>query len=65
MYYVIQVQTSKEQKMIEEIKKHLSSEILEDAFSPLYVQRKKIKGEWIDVEKPAFPGYIFIERDNI
>ena len=65
MYYVIQVQTSKEDKMIEEIKKHLSNYILTDVFTPLYVQRKKIKGEWVDVEKPAFPGYIFIETDNI
>ena len=65
MYYVIQVQTAKEEKMIEEIKKHLSSDVLDDAFSPLYIQRKKIKGEWIDVEKPAFPGYIFIETSNI
>ena len=65
MYYVVQVQTSKEERMIEEIKKHLSSDILDDAFYPLFVQRKKIKGEWIDVEKPAFPGYIFIETNNI
>ena len=65
MYYVIQVQTSKEDKMIEEIKRHLSNDVLIDVFTPLYVQRKKIKGEWIDVEKPAFPGYIFIETDNI
>ena len=65
MYYVIQVQTSKEDRMIEEIKRHLSDDVLIDVFTPLYVQRKKIKGEWVDVEKPAFPGYIFIETDNI
>ncbi|MCR5308839.1 MAG: antiterminator LoaP [Bacilli bacterium] len=65
MYYVIQVQTSKEDKMIDEIKRHLSDDVLIDVFTPLYTQRKKIKGEWIDVDKPAFPGYIFIETDNI
>ena len=45
MYYVIQVQTSKEDKMIEEIKRHLSDDVLIDVFTPLYTQRKKIKGE--------------------
>ena len=65
MYYVIQVQTSKEEKMIAEIKKHLSADFLIDVFSPTYIQRKKIKGEWVDVEKPAFPGYIFIETENV
>ena len=65
MYYVIQVQTSKEDKTIEEIKRHLSDDVLIDVFTPLYTQRKKIKGEWIDIEKPAFPGYIFIETENV
>lgn len=65
MYYVVQVQTSKENKMIEEIKRHLSSDVLIDVFSPIYVQRKKIKDQWIDVEKPAFPGYIFLETNDV
>lgn len=65
MYYVIQVQASKEERMIEEIKRHITKDFLIDIFSPLYVQRKKIKGQWVDCEKPAFPGYIFIETENI
>ena len=65
MYYVVQVQSSKEDKIIEEIKKHLPEDILIDAFSPRFLQRKNIKGKWVDVEKPAFPGYIFIETKNI
>lgn len=65
MYYVIQVQTSKENKMIEEIKRHLSEDILIDCFSPIFIQRKNIKGIWVDFNKPAFPGYIFIETNDI
>lgn len=65
MYYVIQVQTSKENKTIEEIKRHLSSNVLIDVFTPTYMQRKNIKGEWKDFGKIAFPGYIFIETNNI
>ena len=65
MYYVIQVRTGKEEKMIEEIKNHLTNDIINDLFTPFYTQRKHIKGEWIDIDKPAFPGYIFIESDNI
>lgn len=65
MYYVIQVQTSKENKTIEEIKRHLSDDVLIDVFSPLFTQRKHIKGKWVDIEKPAFPGYIFLETNNV
>ena len=65
MYYVIQVQSSKENKVIEEIKRHLSNDVLIDIFSPTYIQRKNIKGNWVDVEKPAFPGYVFLETDNV
>ena len=65
MYYVIQVQTSKEEKTIQEIKRHFTNDVLIDVFTPLYTQRKKIKGVWTDVVKPAFPGYIFIETENI
>jgi len=65
MYYVIQVQTSKEELTIADIKKHFSSDILNDVFYPTFVQRKCIKGEWKDIEKPAFPGYIFLETDNV
>ena len=65
MYYVIQVQTSKENKMIEEIKRHFSDDVLIDVFYPLFTQRKHIKGEWVDIEKPAFPGYVFLETNNV
>lgn len=65
MYYVVQVQTGKENKIINEIKRHMSDDILSDVFSPLYAQRKHIKGQWVDINKPAFPGYIFLETNNI
>lgn len=65
MYYVIQVKTAQEEKTIEEIKKHISSDVLDDVFTPYFTQRKNIKGNWIDFDKPAFPGYVFIETENI
>lgn len=64
MYYVIQTQTGKEQKTIEEINDRVNTSFAYEAFMPLFVQLKKIKGEWKEVVKPYFPGYIFVEVDK-
>ena len=65
MYYVIQVKTSKEDKTIEELRRHLTSDSFNDIFSPKYMKRENHKGVWIDKERTVFPGYIFIDTDNI
>ena len=64
MYYVIQVQTGKEQKVIEDIKKFKSNEVDFDVFAPKRMERRKYKNEWKDVEVRCFPGYLFVETDN-
>ena len=64
MYYVIQVQTGKEQKVIEDIKKFKSNEVDFDVFAPKRLERRKYKGEWKDMEVRCFPGYLFVETDN-
>lgn len=34
--------------------------LLEECFSPMYMHRLKVKGEWVDVEKRLLPGYIVV-----
>ena len=64
MYYVIQVETGKENKTIKEMNERLSSAFSVEAFTPLYEANKKMHGEYIRVTKPYFPGYVFVETDN-
>ena len=67
-WYVIQVQTGKEQAMCQLIERlcaeaDLQSDadgarLLEECFSPRFKTRHKFKGEWQDVEKLLLPGYV-------
>ena len=67
-WYVIQVETGREQAMcqlIERVGAEASLEsdedgyqLLEECFSPQYVTRHKIHGEWIDLRKRLLPGYV-------
>ncbi len=49
MYYVIRVQTGKEQKVIDDIKDHLKDEFVCDVFSPYRKELRKYKGEFKEV----------------
>lgn len=32
--------------------------LLQECFVPMFVHRLKLKGEWVDLEKPLLPGYL-------
>ena len=65
MYYVIRVKTGKEDKTIEDIKKGVDGRLIFDAFSPRRTSLRKYKGNWVEYQERCFPGYIFVETDNI
>ena len=67
MYYVIQVKTGKEQEAIDDIKKYREDHnpIAMDVFSPYRKVMKKYRGEFKEVTERCFPGYIFVETDDI
>lgn len=65
MYYVIQVQTRKEDEMMEDIKKVVSDRYYVEVFSPYRMVLRKYKGEYKEVKERCFPGYLFVETDNI
>lgn len=64
MYYVIQVKTGKEQKVIEDIMKYKSEGASFDVFAPYRKERRKYKGEFKEVIERCFPGYVFVETDD-
>lgn len=65
MYYVVQVQTGKEDRTIDAIKKHFSNQLDIDVFSPYRKSVRKYKGgvEKVVIER-CFPGYVFVDTDE-
>ena len=69
MYYVVQVQTGKEEKTIDAIKNQLKENLKDkadsiDVFSPYKETNKKYKDGYKTVVERCFPGYIFVETDD-
>ena len=64
MYYVIQVQGGKEDKVIEEIAKQNHPSVVLDAFAPKRKAKRKYKDGWKEVTVKCFPGYLFVETDD-
>lgn len=65
MYYVIQVKVGKEQKVIDDIKRFMSNASDFDVFSPQRKELRKYKGEYKEVTLRCFPGYLFVETNDI
>ncbi len=63
--YVIQVRTGSENKTINEINSKISGEICKSCYTPLRDERCKVEGKWITKKKILFPGYIFVDSDDI
>ena len=65
MYYVIQVASGKENKTIEDIKIHMKDTSFFDVFTPSRKVVKKVKGQYKEVTERCFPGYVFVQTDDI
>ena len=64
MYYVIHVETGKEEKTIEAIKKQLGDKEGFNVFAPYRKTIRKYKGVEKEYIERCFPGYIFVETNN-
>lgn len=65
MYYVIQVKTGKEQQAIDDILKNKPDEEFFDVFAPYRKIIKKFHGVEKEVVERCFPGYIFVETNDV
>ena len=65
MYYVIQVKTGKEQKAIDDIKNYNGNRCVLDVFAPYRKSLRKYSGTYKEVIERCFPGYVFVETDDI
>ena len=64
MWYVIQVYTGRELEIAQQCRDRVAEEG-EDVFVPLAERWTKIRGERTLITSRLFPGYVFIETDQI
>ncbi|WP_455137472.1 antiterminator LoaP [Thermophilibacter sp.] len=64
-WYVVQVATGKEATMCELIQRVAPEGVLEECFTPRYQTQKKVRGEWVYVQKVLFPGYLIAVTDRV
>ena len=64
MYYVVQVQTGKEEQTIADIRKYKSDKTEFEVFAPSRLVKRKYGNEYKEVSERCFPGYVFVETDN-
>lgn len=59
-WYVIQVRTGIEDKIVKSCEMLISKDILMECFIPMYRCTKKYRGNWETMEAKLFPGYVFL-----
>lgn len=62
MWYVIWTSTGSEKKALEGIS---DDPLAKRVFIPRRAVQIKRNGEWVKVEKPLFPGYLFVDTDEV
>jgi transcription antitermination factor NusG len=65
MWYVLQVTSGQEEKMQNLCEVYIDPCILDGCFCPKYEASKKIKGKRKIVLQKLFPGYLFLDTENI
>lgn len=65
MWYVIHTMSGLEQKCMQQCQEYIDEAVYHEMFIPMYKTKKHFKKEWHEVEKPLFPGYLFVDTDEI
>ena len=60
MWYLIQVQTGREEQIVEEARSYQVQEYFDEIFAPHYERKKKYLGQWHMETALLFPGYLFV-----
>lgn len=61
MWYAVWVRTGQEERVLQMCRSMLP----EQCFLPKYELERKKDGQWVKMEKPLFPGYLFFVSDNV
>lgn len=63
-WYVVQVFKGREEFMAGLITRVAPASVLEECFYPRFATEIKVRGRWVPVEKPLFPGYLIAITHN-
>lgn len=63
-WYVVQVQTGAERRMVGVLERMAADE-LEECFCPAFATQKKVRGAWVDVQERLFPGYVIVVTRDV
>lgn len=64
-WYVIQVLSGHEEKIVKQCDLFVSKEALKECFIPYVKRVKKFRGKWHEVEEMLFKGYVFMISDDV
>lgn len=65
MWYVIHTMSGMEQKCLQQCRRYVDEADYKEIFIPLYMTQKHFKKEWHEVTETLFPGYLFVDTENI
>ena len=65
MWYVMQVRTGREEETISMVRQYTTNSHMGECFLPRYEQKKKYAGAWHLVQALLFPGYVFVETEEM
>lgn len=61
IWYILKTDEDREKSLLMVCRNHLPADLLHDVFTFSYEKMMRYGGDWHIVEKPMFPGYIFME----
>lgn len=65
MWYVVQVRTGTEERMVRQCRERISGRVMEACFIPYYEEQRRIKNKWLTRKCVLFPGYIFVGTKQV
>jgi len=65
MWYVVQVRSGTEDRIVSQCQNVIDAGVLERCFVPYYEERKKYHGTWHTEKKILFPGYVFMVSSQL
>ncbi|MCC8081468.1 MAG: antiterminator LoaP [Lachnospiraceae bacterium] len=62
---VVQVRSGDEEQCVRECDLRIKKDILRECFIPRFEEKRKLNGKWMMQERILFPGYVFLETDDV
>lgn len=65
MWYVVQTISRQEQECLAVCRAKIDPSLYKEMFVPIYIDKMRFQKQWHDVKKVLFPGYFFVDTENI